>query len=129
MEQVAARLAEAKVDQVTQLTEQDIMAALEEMIAAFQKARKDNEEKQLQQQQQQSGEQQDPPLVDAIAELKMIRALQMRVNKRTVNYSKLVDGEEGQAEKAELIEALEKLSQREERIYRTTRDIVLGKNQ
>jgi hypothetical protein len=128
MEQVAVRLAEAKVDQMTQLTEQDIMAALEEMIAAFQKARKENEEKQ-QQQQQQGGEQQDPPLVDAIAELKMIRALQMRVNKRTVNYSKLVDGEEGQAEKAELIEALEKLSQREERIYRTTRDIVLGKNQ
>ncbi|HWB12588.1 MAG TPA: hypothetical protein VG826_25405 [Pirellulales bacterium] len=129
MEQVAARLAEAKVDQVTQLTEQDILAALEEMIAAFQKARKENEEKQQRQQPQQSGEQQDPPLVDAIAELKMIRALQMRVNKRTTNYSKLVDGEEGQAEKAELIEALEKLSQREERIYRTTRDIVLGKNQ
>jgi hypothetical protein len=130
MEQVAGRLAEAKVDQITQLTEQDIMAALEEMIAAFQKARKENEEKQQQQQQQQQGgEQQDPPLVDAIAELKMIRALQMRVNKRTGTYAKLVDGEEGQAEKAELIDALEKLSDREQRIYRTTRDIVLGKNQ
>ncbi|HVA45731.1 MAG TPA: hypothetical protein VNH11_05025 [Pirellulales bacterium] len=128
MEQVAARLAEAKVDQITQLTEQDILAALEEMIAAFQKAQKENEEKK-QQQQQQAGEQQEPPLVDAIAELKMIRALQMRVNKRTANYAKLVDGDEGQADKAELLEALEKLSQREERIYRTTRDIVLGKNE
>lgn len=129
MEQVAARLTEAKVDQVTQLTEQDIISALEEMIAAFQKAQKENEEKKQQQAQQQSGEQQDPPLVDAIAELKMIRALQMRVNKRTENFSKLVDGEEGQAEKAELVEALEKLSDREARIYRTTRDLVLGKNQ
>ncbi len=130
MEQVAARLAEGKVDQLTQLTEQDIIAALEEMIAAFQKAQKENEEKKQQKSADQpSGEQQDPPLVDAIAELKMIRALQMRVNKRTENFSKLVDGEEGQAEKAELVDALEKLSQREERIYRTTRDIVLGKNQ
>jgi hypothetical protein len=130
MEQVAARLAEGKVDQLTQLTEQDIIAALEEMIAAFQKAQKENEEKKQQQSADQpSGEQQDPPLVDAIAELRMIRALQMRVNKRTENFSKLVDGEEGQAEKAELVDALEKLSEREERIYRTTRDIVLGKNQ
>lgn len=128
MEQVAERLAEAKVDQVTQLTEQDIIAALEEMVDAFKKAQKENEEKK-QRQQQQQGEQQEPPLVDAIAELKMIRALQMRVNKRTTNYGKLVDGEEGQAEKAELLEALGKLSQREQRIYRTTRDIVLGKNQ
>ncbi|OYV88121.1 MAG: hypothetical protein B7Z73_09140 [Planctomycetia bacterium 21-64-5] len=128
MEQVAARLAEAKVDQITQLTEQDILAALEEMIAAFQKAQKENEEKK-QQQQQQAGEQQEPPLVDAIAELKMIRALQMRVNKRTANFAKLVDGDEGQADKAELLDALEKLSQREQRIYRTTRDIVLGKNE
>jgi hypothetical protein len=128
MEQAAARLAEAKVDQITQLTEQDIMAALEEMIAAFQHARKENEEKKQQQQQQQAGDE-DPPLVDPVAELKMIRALQMRVNKRTENFSKLVDGDEGQAEKAELVEALEKLSDREERIYRTTRDIVLGKNQ
>ncbi|HET6884537.1 MAG TPA: hypothetical protein VFI31_30565 [Pirellulales bacterium] len=128
MEQVASRLAEAKVDQITQLTEQDILTALEEMIAAFQKAQKENEEKK-QQAQQQSGEQQDPPLVDAIAELKMIRALQMRVNKRTQSFSNMVDGEEGQAEKAELVEAIEKLSDREARIYRTTRDLVLGKNQ
>jgi hypothetical protein len=129
MEQVASRLAEAKVDQITQLTEQDIIAALEEMIAAFQKAQKENEQKKQQQQPQQAGEQQEPPLVDALAELKMIRALQMRVNKRTLNYSKLVEGEEGQAEKAELVEALDKLSQRENRIYRVTRDLVLGKNQ
>ena len=37
-----------------------------------------------------------------LAELRMIRALQMRVNTRTARYSKLIEGE--QADNAELIE-------------------------
>ena len=41
-----------------------------------------------------------------LAELKMIRALQMRVNRRTERYSKLIVGE--QAEKADLIDALQR---------------------
>ena len=129
METVAARLAQSKVDALTQTTEKDIIAALEEMIAAFQKAQKDQEEQQQRQGQPQAGESQEPPLVDNLAELRMIRALQMRVNKRTQEYAKQVSGDEGQADQPELLEALEKLSQREARIHRVTRDIVLGKNQ
>ncbi|MGH7194999.1 MAG: hypothetical protein ACREJM_15915, partial [Candidatus Saccharimonadales bacterium] len=129
METVAGRLSQAKVDSLTQATEKDVIAALEEMIAAFQKAQKDQEEQQQRQDQQQAGEQQEPPLVDNLAELRMIRALQMRVNKRTQEYAKLVSGDEGQADQAELLESLEKLSRREARIHRATRDIVLGKNQ
>lgn len=127
MEQVVQRLSQAKADGITVAIEEEIIAALEEMIAALQKAQKDQEEKQ-QQQQQQAGQPQEPPLVDALAELKMIRSLQMRVNNRTARYAKMVEGEVGQAEKAELIEALQKLSERETRIFKTTRDIVLGKN-
>jgi hypothetical protein len=66
--------------------------------------------------------------LDSIAELKMIRALQMRVNTRTERYSKLIEDGAEQAEAPELLEAVQRLSQREERIYRTTRDIVVGKN-
>ncbi|MBL9124873.1 MAG: hypothetical protein JNG90_14650, partial [Planctomycetaceae bacterium] len=73
------------------------------------------------------GEPQEPPLVDQLAELRMIRSLQMRVNRRTQTYTKLIDGE--QAEKPELLEAIKDLAQRQDRIYRTTRDIVVGKNQ
>jgi hypothetical protein len=75
----------------------------------------------------QDGQQQDQPLVDALAELKMIRALQMRVNKRTETYSKMIQGE--QAERPELLKALEKLAERQERIHAVTRDLHLGKNQ
>ena len=70
--------------------------------------------------------------MDALAELRLIKALQLRVNKRTNRYAQLlgdIDDPVGQAEDQELVEALEKLSEREQRIFRTTRDIVLGKNQ
>jgi hypothetical protein len=70
--------------------------------------------------------------VDAIAELKMIRALQMRVNTRTNRYARLLDDIEdptGQATDQELIDALGSLAERQERIYQITRDLVLGKNQ
>ena len=72
------------------------------------------------------GQPQDPPLIDMIAELKMIRALQMRVNRRTDRYSELIEGE--QALDADLVEALQRLADRETRIYEVTRDLELGRN-
>lgn len=125
MEQVVQRLSQAKVDRMTQGIEEDIIAALEEMIDALQKAQQDLEQRQ-QQGQPQQGEPQDPPLVDILSELKMIRALQMRVNSRTERYSKLVEGE--QATSDDLIEALEKLAERQERIFRITRDLQRERN-
>jgi hypothetical protein len=131
MQQVADRLDAAKVSKITQAIEEDIIAALEDMIAALQKAQQDMENQQQQQQQQQQGQPGDMPLVDALAELKMVRALQMRVNNRTARYSQLLDDAEdptGQATDAELREALDKLAERQESIYQITRDLVLGKN-
>ena len=125
MEQVVQRLSQAKVDRMTQGIEEDIIAALEEMIDALQKAQQDLEQRQ-QQGQPQQGEPQDPPLVDILSELKMVRALQMRVNSRTERYSKLVEGE--QATSDDLIEALEKLAERQERIFRITRDLQRERN-
>jgi hypothetical protein len=132
MEQVAERLADAKVDDITIGIEEDIIAALEEMIEALQKAQKDQEDKkQQQQQQQQQQQEQEEPLVDEIAELKMIKALQERVNKRTTRYSRLLTDDQdpvGQAEGTDLVDALRKLGERQQEIFQITRDIVLGKN-
>ena len=63
---------------------------------------------------------------DQIAELKMVRALQMRINTRHERYSKLVEGE--QADKPELLEALDRLAEREEKAHRAAREIVQGLN-
>jgi hypothetical protein len=130
MVSVAERLADAKVDDITIGTEEDIIESLEELIAALQKAQQDLEEQQQQQQQQQQQEQ-EQPLVDEIAELKMIKALQERVNKRTVRYARLLDDDQdlvGQAETDDLVQAIRALGERQQEVYRITRDIVLGKN-
>ncbi|HLA85848.1 MAG TPA: hypothetical protein VJL29_13745 [Thermoguttaceae bacterium] len=125
MQQVTVRLARAEVGKVTQTIEEGIIAALEEMVEALQKAIKDQEARRGKP--QPPGEPQDPPLVDQLAELRMIRALQMRVNRRTVQYSKLIEGE--QAQDADLIEALRRLADYEARIHRITRDVESGKSQ
>jgi hypothetical protein len=129
MLQVMHRLERANVGTVTQDTELEIIRALEEMIAALQKAQKDA----------QAGGgggggggggDEDQPLVDKIAELKMIRSLQMRVNLRTQRYHKLLKNPElERADKPELIEALQRLSEREDRVHKITRDIVVGRTE
>ncbi len=129
MEYVVVRLAQVKVGDITQGSEEEIIAALEEMIAALKKAQKEMEAKEGQP--SDSGEPQDPPLIDILAELKMLKSLQMRVNSRTKRYSlqlENADDEVGQAKTDDLRQALERLSNREDRIFAATRDIVTGKN-
>ncbi len=129
---VVDRLGQAKIDLLTLGLEEDIVAALEEIVEALQKAQQDAEQRRQQPpQQMQPMSPEDMPLVDAIAELKMIRTLQVRVNHRTETYSKLLadpDHDIGQATDRDLIESLEQLSEREQRIHQITRDLLLEKN-
>jgi len=129
MQEVGARLAETKVDRITQGLEEEIIATLEELIEALQKAQQDMDKKKSRPSRpSRPGEM---PLVDILAELKMIRSLQFRVNSRTKRYSRLLDDVEdpvGQATDKDLRQALRKLGERERRLQRITRDIVLGKN-
>jgi len=127
MQQVATRLAEAKVNAMTQGIETDIIAALEEMIASLQKAQKDAEKGQKPGESGGGGgDDEGPPLVDTLAELKMIRALQMRVNQRTARFAEMLQQE--QAEQPEIVDSLKRLAEREQRIHKVTRDIVVGRN-
>lgn len=133
MQSVADRLAAVQVGVITQTAEEEIIASLEDMIAALQKAQQDLEDqKQNQQQQPQTPvNPDDMPLVDQIAELKMIRGLQIRINTRTKRYARLledIDDPVGTATDADLRRELLKLAERQERIYRVTRDIEIGKN-
>ena len=131
IEQVVERLGQAKVDILTIGLEEDIIAALEEIVEALQKAQQEAEQRRQQPTPSQPSSPQDMPLVDAIAELKMIRALQMRVNRRTDTYAKILadpEHEVGQATDADVVNSLQALAGREERIRQITRDIVLGKN-
>ena len=96
MKAVERRLGRADVASVTQVIETDIINTLKDMIEALKKAQQDqqNRKQQQQQQQQQQNRPQDQKLVDLIAELKMIRSMQIRVNSRTRTYGDQYTGEQ-----------------------------------
>ena len=124
--QAAARLGRGDVGGTTRGIIQDIVASLEEMVAALEKAQRE-------QQQQQKGaaggrpaEPGEQPLVDKLSELKMIRSLQMRVNTRTRRFSQVLGEGAEQAEEPELLDAVRRLSDRQRKIERAAHDIVRG---
>ena len=124
---VAERLRDVKLGLITQGMEEDIIATLEETLAALQKALKELREQRARQQQSGSGEPSDQALVNKLAELRMIRSLQQRINRRTQSYDEMIEGE--QALETELLEALDRLSLRQERVWRATHDLDTGRNQ
>ena len=126
MQQVVARLAAARVGSVTLAIEEDIVLALEEMLEAVRQAMEDAEQRRQNAQQGQPGMPQDPSLIDALAELRMIRSLQLRVNTRTARYSEMIKGKH--AETPELLEALRRLAERQDSVYRITNDLEAGRN-
>ncbi len=132
---VTTRLGQSKIDAVTQGIQSDILAALEEMIAALAKAQRDNEKKQQQQQQdggpqpnQGSGEE---PLVQALAELKLLRTMQSRIQGTTDRYGGLLDVDSAGGDNSngeEILPLLRDLAQRQDRLYQITRDLVTKRN-
>lgn len=120
-------LRDAKVGELTQAVEKDVIEALEELIEALQKEmEKSDDDKRKQQQQQQQDQEQSQPLVDQLAELKMLRSLQLRVNRRTKQLGRTFEGE--QATQEEAVQQLQQLSGRQSRIQQATSDLVKGKN-
>ncbi len=124
MQTTVKRLNEFQVDELTIAIEDDIIEALEEMVEALRKEMEKLEEGEKQKQQQ--GEQSDPALVDLIAELKLLRSLQIRINRRTERYGKPLKGE--QVVKPDVLELLDQLSERQARIQRATYDLSTGRN-
>jgi hypothetical protein len=127
---VARLLDRTDFGELTQGTEREIIESLEEMIEALQKEMEKSKNKQQagQQNGQQKGQQQqNDALVDEIAELKMLRSLQYRINRRTKRLGSLVKGE--QAADPEVIEQLQSLSRRQSQVQQATRNLATGKNQ
>ena len=128
MIRVKERLHDANVGDDTQQMEQDIIEALTHMRDALKKA------------QQELGKQPPPPgqpnsqdpglqkLLDEIAELKMIRQLQVQVNDRTKRYGNKVPGSE-QADDPQLKKELRDLGERQEKIEVMVNSLVTKKNQ
>ena len=128
-ETVVDRLARTEIDQLTGAIQSDIAAALEEMIEALAKAQRDLEEQKQQNEggQQPPGGPQEQPLVAKIAELKLIRTMETRIQKTTQRYNARLQSSDAAA--AEVLPLLQTLSTRQSRLYRLTRDLVTKRNQ
>jgi hypothetical protein len=122
MQTVQRRLGKVDVGNVTQTIEQDIIATLKEMIEALKKAQQAGKGGG-----QGGGKPGNKAFLDLLAELKMIRSLQVRVNARTLTYAKQYTGE--QANDPDIQKELLNLAQHQEKIFRITNDLARGKNE
>ena len=127
MELVMVRLDRADTGLITQQIMEDVIESLEEIIGAIEKSQEDQAQRKKAEaaNQSQTGNS-EPPLVDMLAELKMIRSLQWRVNRRTARYQEVVLT--GRSTRDDLLPELKKLADRQQRIEKIARDIVLEKN-
>jgi hypothetical protein len=69
----------------------------------------------------------EPPLVDKLAELKMLRTMQVRVNRRLKQISELIQSDE--TTDPQFRKGLDDLAARQQRLVEITRDIVTGKTE
>ncbi len=127
--QAAARLSRGDVGGATRSVIQDIVTGLEELLAALEQAQREQQEQRQSPAGGRPAEPGEQPLVDKLAELKMIRSLQMRVNTRTERFSQLLDDGVEQADEPELIEALERLAERQRSIQQAAHGIVSGRTE
>ena len=127
-------LGKPRAGALTQSVQRDVVAALEEMIAAFQK------ELDAMREREQSG--QPPPqsggapgeqgLVDRIAELKMLRTLQVGVNRRTdllaAEAEKPAGADAAGGPDLDVAARLRDLAGRQRRIEAAAYDLAVGRN-
>ncbi len=129
MQQVAGRLSATQVGRITQEIEKDIIASLEYLVSALVKTQQDME-RMKQNASSGGGQPGDKPLVDQLAETKMLRGLQERIHKRHQRYAQLLDDPNdplGITENSEIGAALDRLADRQAQLTRIARDIVTRK--
>ncbi len=88
MSSVGGWMQEYKVGELTQSVQKDILDSLKQLIETTQKEMQEMKEQQKQQEQQKDPSQEKPGLVELMAEIRILRSLQLQVNRRT----KQVDG-------------------------------------
>lgn len=115
MQTVAGRLQQTKAAELTQSIQTDVIEALKELIETAQKEMEEMKQDQQQKQQQQSGPQQKAALVELMAEIKVLRSLQLRVNRRTATVDRLLQ-ENDASEQTGLLNQLQELAIRQNRL-------------
>ncbi|MFQ5732515.1 MAG: hypothetical protein ACE5KM_11260, partial [Planctomycetaceae bacterium] len=130
MRTVARMLGKENVGKSTQEIERDIIDALSEMIEALKKEiEKAKDKKKKKKGKPKKGKPRDKELVDKLAELKMLRSLQMRINRRTRRLGNRIKGNQATEKDAEVVGRLRDLAKRQARIQKAAYDLATGRNQ
>jgi hypothetical protein len=119
---VSRRLGKADVGTVTQLIEKDIIGILREMVEALKKTEDNLVATPRPGPGKPPEKSKDPRLVEPVSELKMVRAMQVRVNRRTSSYGDQYPGE--QAKVPEIKKELGNLADRQKRIADITTHVL-----
>jgi len=90
MSSVTGWMQEYKVGELTQSVQKDILESLKQLIETTQKEMQEMKEQQKQEQQQQDPSQEKEGLVELMAEIRVLRSLQLRVNRRTKQVDRLL---------------------------------------
>jgi hypothetical protein len=128
-DQAATRLIRGDTGDTTRGLVAEVVSGLEELLAAVEKARRDQAARPPGPAAGSAATGSEQPLVDALAELKMLRSLQVRINGRTRRYAGLLGGDAERADEPELRAALGRLAERQRLVERAARDIVSGKTE
>jgi hypothetical protein len=126
---IARRLGKNDVAELTQSIEKDVIESLEELVSALQSEIENRKKPENQRRRQRRGEQGEPDhqLVEQLAELKMLRSLQLRINRRTKTIGRLIKGE--QATSDDLTAELQSLARKQAEIQEATYILASGRNQ
>ena len=127
MSMIERRLDKYDAGTMTQQMEEDVIAALKEMIEALKKAIQEQKDKKNNPPKPNNSPPPPQKLLDLLAELKLIRSQQMQVNKRTTQYGKQDPVE--QTDNALIQKELEIISKRQVRLEDMLKKIATGKNQ
>ena len=117
MNNAASLLGAANVGRITQEVETDIVRTLRDLIQAIEQMQKSGGGGGGQ-----GGEGGEPPLLPASAELKLLRALQVRVNLRTRAFGEIRGDEPTLSE--ELSGQIRKIAERQDRVSDMARDMI-----
>ena len=133
MMEAKKRLEQTMLDAITLHIEDAIIDALQEMLEAIQQAieeareRQENEDNQ--EEQQGEGAMAEEPLIQILAELRMIRSMQRRVNERTTRYDdeikRVLEGPD--PDLSPFKQAVEELARQQNRISRILHEIRIGR--
>ena len=123
MNSVADWMQQSNVSELTVSVQRDILESLKQLIETMQREMQQMQDQQQQDQQQQNQQQQQQsPLVDLIAEIRVLKNLQLQVNRRTKQVDGLLDGAEG-AERVALQKQVSELAVRQQKLFESAKDL------